>query len=195
MICAVTASSKRAFTPSAKGLPLQPLSPNRLFTSLNSSLFCSKASKAPCLSVVFAAVVAKAWGAPWLSTARWRFIRDIFLPAASSPRAVSVFWQSAHLLSSTGLENLLFLSLPVQDFSSNFLSIDAIAQFSINWLILDAKIISKQCFSRERFRQHALLATAFEQIKDDVEEKREFSCGKKTLKNCTTCKVIAYSAL
>lgn len=161
MICTVTASSKRPFTPSAKGLPLQPLSPDMLSTSLNSSLFCSKASKAQCLSVAFAAVVAKAWGAPWLSTARWRFIPDIFLPADSSPRAVSVFWQSAHLLSSTGLEHLLFLSLPIQDFSSNFLSIDTIAKFSINWLILDAKIINNPDTSVEICCSHKVIAVGF----------------------------------
>ena len=68
--CTVTCSPQTAFTPSANGFPLYPLSHKMLFTSFNSPLLCSKASKVPCLSVILAAVMARAY----VSTAICRFI-------------------------------------------------------------------------------------------------------------------------
>ena len=90
--CTVTSSPKTAFTPSANGFPLYPPSHKMLFTSVNSSLLCSKASNAPFLSVTLAAVMARACGKPCVSTAICRFIPDIFLPASYPfPSALSVF--------------------------------------------------------------------------------------------------------
>ena len=90
--CTVSSSPKTAFTSLANGFPLYPPSHKMLFTSVNSSLFCLKASNAPFLSLLLAAVMARACGNPCVSTAMCRFIPDIFLPASYPfPSALSVF--------------------------------------------------------------------------------------------------------
>ena len=56
------------------------------------SQFCLRAGSAPVLSVILAAVAARAYGNHCVSTAMCRFIPDIFLPVAYPfPCALSVF--------------------------------------------------------------------------------------------------------